>query len=257
MESIYRQYYEEPRYRPQLLTRRMLDAGLLGRKRGAGFYRYVDGQPQRPPAPGPPAVAAPRVWIDPRDPELAARVAPALASDVALDGGARPAADSLIVVTPLGGDVTGAIVASRLDAGRAVGLDAWFPGREVRCLFANPALAEPWRARARAAFTADGIDVYLVRDSVGLIAQRVLAHVVNVATSIAEQRIASPGDIDQAVRLGLGYPQGPLAWGDAVGPARIQLALEGLVRATGDPRYRPTAWLTRRAALGLSLTHDD
>ena len=59
-----------------------------------------------------------------------------------------------------------------------------------------------------------------------------------------------------AVTLGLGYPRGPLAWGDAIGPARLLRSLESLQAVTGDPRYRPSLWLRRRAQLGLSLLHD-
>ncbi|MGV2465634.1 UNVERIFIED_CONTAM: 3-hydroxyacyl-CoA dehydrogenase family protein, partial [Pseudomonas aeruginosa] len=40
IESIYNQFYQEPRYRPAALTRQMLDAGYVGRKVGRGFYRY-------------------------------------------------------------------------------------------------------------------------------------------------------------------------------------------------------------------------
>jgi 3-hydroxybutyryl-CoA dehydrogenase len=257
MESIYRQCYDEPRYRPQVLTQRMLEGGLVGRKRGAGFYRYVDGQPQRPAAPPRPSAPAPRVWIDRASSELAARADEALAPGVSRDEGAQPAADSLIVVTPLGGDATGAIVRGGLDARRAVAFDGLCPGRRVRCLFANPGLDERWREPARAAFAADGVDVHLARDSVGLVGQRVLAHIVNVACAIAEQRIASPRDIDRAVSIGLAYPSGPLAWGDALGARTVRRVLEGLLAATGDPRYRPSSWLARRAALGLSLGHPD
>jgi 3-hydroxybutyryl-CoA dehydrogenase len=179
------------------------------------------------------------------------------ANGLALDQGARPAEDSLIVLTPLGLDATALIAADGFDARRAIAFDTVFPGRAVRCLFANPAFAETWREPARAAFHAEGIDVYLVRDSVGLIAQRVLAHIVNVACAIAEQRIASPMDIDRAVKLGLGYPQGPLAWGDSIGASNLRRILDGLLASTGDPRYRTTAWLARRAALGLPLGHAD
>jgi 3-hydroxybutyryl-CoA dehydrogenase len=82
-----------------------------------------------------------------------------------------------------------------------------------------------------------------------------LAAIVNIASDIAQQRIATPADIDAAVTLGLGYPQGPLAWGDAIGPGNIRRILETLLAITGDPRYRPSLWLRRRAQLGLSLTH--
>jgi 3-hydroxybutyryl-CoA dehydrogenase len=257
MESIYHQYYEEARFRPQVLTRRMLEGGLLGRKRGAGFYRYSDGQQQRPADPARPTLAPPRVWIDATSGHAANAMRAALAPDVQLDTGSKPAAESLIVVAPVGADTTSVIAANGLDARRTVGYDAVFPGRKVQCLFANPGLASEWRERARAAFAAPGVVVHLVRDSTGLIAQRVVAHIVNIASAMAEQRIAVPGDIDRAVQLGLGYPHGPLAWGDVVGVATVRRILHGLLQMTGDPRYRASAWLTRRAALGLSLTHAD
>jgi 3-hydroxybutyryl-CoA dehydrogenase len=59
------------------------------------------------------------------------------------------------------------------------------------------------------------------------------------------------------VRLGLGYPVGPLALGDRIGAGRILAILEALQRTTGDPRYRPSLWLRRRARLGISLTTPD
>jgi 3-hydroxybutyryl-CoA dehydrogenase len=261
MESIYHQYYEEPRFRPQVLTRRMYEGGLFGRKRSAGFYRYEQGQQQRPPDPAAPTVTPPRVWIDgvtsAEAAALTAAVRNALGPGVQVDNGALPSADSLIVVTPLGADTTGVIAAGSFDARRTVGFDAVFSGRKVQCLFANPALAPAWRERARAAFAGPGVVVHLARDSAGLIGQRVIAHIVNIACAMAEQRIASASDIDRAVQLGLGYPHGPLAWGDAIGPQTIRHILDGLLQATGDPRYRASSWLTRRATLGLSLTHDD
>ena len=95
------------------------------------------------------------------------------------------------------------------------------------------------------------------RDSPGFIAQRVVAMIVSVGCEIAQQRVASPADIDAAVRIGLGYPAGPLTLGDRLGPARILEILEGMHRVTAEPRYRPSAWLRRRAHLGLSLLTDD
>ena len=59
------------------------------------------------------------------------------------------------------------------------------------------------------------------------------------------------------MRLGLGYPLGPLSMGDALGAATVAGVLEGIHETTGDPRYRPSPWLRRRAALGLPLTHAD
>jgi 3-hydroxybutyryl-CoA dehydrogenase len=181
----------------------------------------------------------------------------ALAPTVQLDTGTTPGSDSLIVAAPIGTDTTEAIDAGGFDARRTVGYDVVFPGRKVQCLFANPGLASEWREPARAAFAAPGVAVHLVRDSTGLIGQRVVAHIVNIACAMAEQRIAVPADIDRAVQLGLGYPQGPLAWGDAIGAPAVRRILDGLLQTTGDPRYRASTWLTRRATLGLSLTLAD
>jgi 3-hydroxybutyryl-CoA dehydrogenase len=122
-----------------------------------------------------------------------------------------------------------------------------------RCLMLNPATREDMQHAAHALFSADGGTVTLIRDSCGFIVQRTPASIVNLACDIAQQGIASVADIDAAVRLGLGYPLGPLEWGDQLGPERLLQILERLHALTGDPRYRPSGWLRRRALLGLSL----
>jgi hypothetical protein len=95
------------------------------------------------------------------------------------------------------------------------------------------------------------------RDSVGLVAQRVVATIVNIGCDIAQQGVASPADIDRAVNLGLGYPKGPLAFGDALGARNILAILEAMQDFYGDPRYRPSPWLKRRALLGVSLLTEE
>lgn len=80
-----------------------------------------------------------------------------------------------------------------------------------------------------------------------------LAMIVSIACDIAQQRIATPEDIDRAVMLGLGYPKGPLAWGDSIGAGTILAILDELHGFYRDPRYRPSPWLIRRARLGVSL----
>lgn len=39
-QSVYEQFFHEPRFRPHPIQRRMVEAGLLGRKTGKGFYTY-------------------------------------------------------------------------------------------------------------------------------------------------------------------------------------------------------------------------
>lgn len=54
--SVYDGFYQDPRYRPSRTQQRLVDAGLLGRKRGRGYYDYREGavmpEPVRDPALG-------------------------------------------------------------------------------------------------------------------------------------------------------------------------------------------------------------
>jgi 3-hydroxybutyryl-CoA dehydrogenase len=83
----------------------------------------------------------------------------------------------------------------------------------------------------------------------------VVATIVNIASDICQQQICSPRDLETAVTLGLGYPLGPLAMGDRWGPTNILEVLFNMQTVYGDPRYRPSPWLRRRGAIGLSLAH--
>jgi 3-hydroxybutyryl-CoA dehydrogenase len=42
-KSVFEAFYYDPRYRPSLTQRRMVEAGRLGRKTGIGYYEYRDG----------------------------------------------------------------------------------------------------------------------------------------------------------------------------------------------------------------------
>jgi 3-hydroxybutyryl-CoA dehydrogenase len=39
-ESVYHQYFDEPRFRPHLIQQKMVEANTLGRKTGKGFYDH-------------------------------------------------------------------------------------------------------------------------------------------------------------------------------------------------------------------------
>ena len=253
MESIYEQFYQEPRFRPSPIARQRQAAGLLGRKTERGFYRYVDGVKQEPPAPAVPQRADLPLWIAPQEaqqhPEAVALLRDLGAS---FDNGARPGDASLCLVLPLGRDVTSTLVDHGLDPARTVGLDPLFLNG-CRTVMTNPLTAPAYRDAAHALLAADGTPVAVIQDSPGFVSQRVTATIVNIACDMAQQGVATPADIDLAVTLGLGYPQGPLAMGDKLGAQRVLAILGQLFDFYRDPRYRPSPWLTRRALLGMSL----
>jgi 3-hydroxybutyryl-CoA dehydrogenase len=153
----------------------------------------------------------------------------------------------------LGDDTTESAIRHGVDPARTVAIDTLLELGSLRCLMVSPATRTDMQSAAHVLFSADGGTVAMIRDSCGFIVQRTLASIVNLACDIAQQGIASVADIDMAVRLGLGYPQGPLEWGDQLGGARLLHILERMHALTGDPRYRPSGWLRRRVRLGISL----
>lgn len=257
MESIYHQFYEEPRFKPSPIGTIRVAGGLYGRKSQAGFYAYADGQKQHVIESAAPEVKRPaKIWVSPvhtlghaRAVELLKRLG------AKIQAGHVPDVDSLIVVTPFGEDVSTAVSNQKLDAARTVGLDTLhdFETSRRRTLMVSPATHPEYRELAHAIFGVDHVRVSVVQDSAGFVAQRIVAMIVNVACDIAQQNIATPQDIDLAVNLGLGYPKGPLGMGDALGAENILEILRNMQSVTGDPRYRPSLWLQRRVQLGLSL----
>ncbi|MDH5212042.1 MAG: 3-hydroxyacyl-CoA dehydrogenase family protein, partial [Betaproteobacteria bacterium] len=166
---------------------------------------------------------------------------------------AKPLAGTLCLVAPLGADATATALELGLDPRHTVAIDPLFGFTKRRTLMPTPVTTKEAREAAHGLLAAGGVPVSVIKDSAGFVAQRVVAHIVNVGCDIVQQRIATPEDLDRAVMLGLGYPKGPLGLGDAVGPAKILAILESMHEITQEPRYRPSPWLTRRARLGVSL----
>ena len=260
MESIWRQYYDEPRYRPSVIAAQRLAGGVLGRKTGQGFYTYTDGKAQVPPEPAAPQVGElPPVWVSTRAARRSELYLLLRELGAKVETGASPSPNALTLVAPLGFDVTTSAVVERLDPARTLGIDLLIDDAATRrrVLATNPATRLDMRDAAHALFARDGKAVSVIRDSAGFVSQRVVAAIVNIACDICQQGICSPKDLETAVTLGLGYPLGPLAMGDRWGPANVLEVLFNMQTVYGDPRYRPSPWLRRRGAIGLSLLHEE
>ena len=260
MESIYHQYYEEPRYRPSVITAQRLAGGLLGRKTGEGFYRYNNGVAEWPAEAAVPVISdMPPVWVSPRASRRAELLLLLKTLGATIETGASPSMNALTLVAPLGFDITTVAVVERLDPARTVGIDMLIDDAQTkrRVLATNPATRADMRDAAQALFARDGKAVSVIRDSGGFVTQRVVAHIVNIASDICQQGVCSPQDLETAVTLGLGYPQGPLAMGNLYGPTNMLEVLFNMQTVYGDPRYRPSPWLRRRGAIGLSLLQEE
>ncbi len=245
MKSMHQQYYGEPKYQPSFLSDPRVAAGLLGRKTGRGWYKYgKDGVAEKISEKEIPGKKSLPVWCVPELKDF-------LSKFTKIE--AKPTPDTICIVAPLGHDATTTALQLKLDPERTVAVDPLFGFSKRRTLMTTPVTLPEVRDAAHALLASDGVPVSVIRDSAGFVAQRVVAHIVNVGCDIVQQRIASPVDLDSAVVLGLGYPHGPLAMGDAIGAPKIFAILEAMHSFYGEPRYRPSPWLKRRARLGVSL----
>jgi 3-hydroxybutyryl-CoA dehydrogenase len=266
-KSFHELSFGEPRWRPSPLSAQMVGAGRLGRKSGRGWYEYAEGAPHRPADPPAPAP-------EPTEPEAAAE-------RLVVISGFLPIADELrelageagFTVAEEGGDEVPWLIVecgpSEEDApplqgaprvllcaegalqaldqgGSAAGFHAFSPLGIVE-LTRTPATADVAADRSEQFFAALGHHTAWVADAPGLVLGRILAQVVNECAFAVGEGVGSAADVDAGMQLGMNYPQGPLAWADAIGLDHIVMILDGLREEYGEERYR-TAPMLRRIA---------
>lgn len=84
-----------------------------------------------------------------------------------------------------------------------------------------------------------GKEVVVVRDVPGFATSRINALIGNEAFRMLEQGVASPEDIDKALKLGLNHPMGPFEMVDLVG-LDVRLAILEHLHDTLGETFRPT-----------------
>ena len=94
-----------------------------------------------------------------------------------------------------------------------------------------------------------GKETVLVRESPGFITTRVNASIGNEAFYMLMEGVASPRDIDKALKLGLNHPMGPFELVDLVGLDTRLSILEYLHRTMGE-KYRPCPLLVQYVKAG-------
>lgn len=89
-----------------------------------------------------------------------------------------------------------------------------------------------------------------VKEGPGFVVNRILIPMINEASGILAEGLASAQDIDTAMQLGANHPMGPLALGDLIGLDVVLAIMNVLYDETGDPKYRPTTLLKKMVRAG-------
>ena len=254
--SVYDAFFQDPRYRPSLIQKALVESGALGRKSGRGFYDYADGADRPAPSQlglGPrPAKAIVYGDLGP----AATLVELAQAADIPLQ---RVGGDGTIDCGAIQLALTDGRTATQrsAEAGAPIAVFdlAQDYGKAGRIALALPDGATALQVAAAAGFFQTlGKFVSRIDDAPGLLVMRTVAMLANEALDVVHQQVASAADIDLAMVKGAGYPAGPLAIGEAVGAAHLLAVLETLSRAYPEGRYRPSPLLRRAALSGARLT---
>jgi 3-hydroxybutyryl-CoA dehydrogenase len=266
--SVYEANFYDKRYVPSLVQRELVDAGLLGRKSGRGFYRYPEG--------------APALLV-------AVHSAPGSARELTVHGdGAIADALEAAATKALESQSWGPArqrqsdwVGLQIDGLRLVMTDgrtakqlAHAMGVEALAVFDRPTSAtwphgtalayavhvkgkvegpsahkqtEAAREQATDWLAALGFVPQPVADTPGLVVARTVAMLINEAADAVQQGVCGEQGADAAMKLGVNYPAGPFEWlarWDAAGVVKL---LDTLDAAYRGERYRASPWLRARA----------
>ncbi|MGP9636461.1 3-hydroxyacyl-CoA dehydrogenase [Psychrobacter sp. AOP3-A1-26] len=164
MESVYNQYYSEPRYRPHPLTRQMLIGKKLGRKVGEGFYHYTENKKQdgqkvtvdpskQLPFKTDSDISNLSVWIGADLAEDKQQLVDYLsANNITIDDNDKPNSDSLILLAIYGDDTTNAAIRYQVNPKQAVAIDMLADLSKHRTLMPSIVTQDNFVAQAYALF---------------------------------------------------------------------------------------------------------
>lgn len=106
-------------------------------------------------------------------------------------------------------------------------------------LVRQPRTSDAALAAAKQIFEGVGLQVAVCGDFAGRIIDRLVRPYYNAALRRLDEGLATADDLDTTLKLGLGYPEGPIALLERSGLAHHHDVAHALFEATGDTAYAP------------------
>jgi len=242
------------RYTPAPLLRRLTDAGRVGRKSGRGIYEYGGAargdsdQDGNGAAPSPPSTVTLIGSGGAAQAELASAAAAA-----GINVTRNPAHPSDLVVIAAAPDdqvLSAALATDRPE--QAVGLHLAAAGGLAE-IVTTRLTSGPAAAAAGALASKLGLRAVYAPDRPGFLVSALLYPHLADAVRMVQDGYATPADVDTAMTLGCGYPQGPFQLLDKVGASVVLAGLQAMHAAYGDAAFAPPPLLVEHAEAAMGF----
>ncbi|ENU08710.1 3-hydroxyacyl-CoA dehydrogenase [Acinetobacter calcoaceticus] len=246
-QSVYQEFFYEPRYRPSLIQKELVDAGAWGRKSKQGFYSYNEKnqyetfQPKAVVAkPVDAHIQLKGVWSQ----------LPAFLTRLGLKSGSA-SDDNILQIDDIDLRLSQGESANIHYLSRKVVLMDWhhdFEQAQALVLSHNELCEASDLAKVEAYFAQFGMSVMWIKDHPALLTLRIIALLINEACEASLHGVASLEDIDNAMKYGVNYPKGPYQWLAQMGGAYVLQTLNNLYALYGEEKYRASIYLKQYVA---------
>lgn len=258
-QSVYQEFFYEPRYRPSLVQKELVDGGCLGRKSGQGFYHYqgkvqtpVFNLPEHQNIHAVSCIELYGTWAS--MPDFVTR----LQQQEKIQILHHESTDSFIKIDDLTLRLTqGSSVDLSHVNDKVVFMDwhADWENAKAIALTASQACSCEEIEQVNAVFLSINVIPVWLKDHPAMLTMRSVVCLVNEACEAVLQGIASEQDIDSAMKYGVNYPQGPFQWAEKIGYNTILQILEKMYHIYSEEKYRPSLYLRKKAAqVNVQLT---
>ncbi len=256
-KSVYEAYYQEPRYRPNLVQQEQVAAGRYGRKSGQGYYDYRDGAVKPEPHTAEPATAPTEITVMGENALLTPLVSLAQNAGITIKYGEMDGLNGFIIddvlVTLSDGTPASELTTVLGKPTITFDLALDYSTASRIAMAKGDQVSDEHLSKAVGFFQALGKKVSIIDDCPGLIVMRIVAMLANEGSDAVYQGVTTVEGVDIAMMNGVNYPKGPMRWAQDVGLNHIFATLDGLSNFYGEDRYRTSPLLRRAVIAGKEL----